>query len=788
MIHGRKLCEKPNGCGKYYAQIVQDECPHCGNPEWASTFVPYNPLDWIYDLEVYPNTFTATFKHPNSGDIRVYEVSDRRNDCVLFIEFLLHLERTGSRLVGFNNVGYDYPIIHKLMNDWCGFFDAKDAFMIGDRIINTPWDDRFSNIIWDRDMRITQIDLYLVHHFDNSARRTSLKMLEFVMRSKNIEDLPYTPAVPLLVEQVGPLITYNKHDVNETEQFYFESLDAIEFREILTEKHNKNFLNMNDTKIGKQYFIMELERLMPGSCYIKGERGRELRQTKRDSMNLGSVVFPYVQFEQPAFQHVKNWLFNKTITATKGVFEFIDVSPEMASHMDRSKVRVHGLSLEDLPHLVDNNKTRGMISKGVPLDQCGENFLSRTDLSRFRFVSGVKDKSGLNCIVDGFRYDFGTGGIHGSVESTTVRSCDEYEIWDWDVASYYPNLAIANRLYPEHLSEAFCDIYQDVYLQRKQHAKGTAENAMLKLALNGVYGDSNSRYSPFYDPQYTMGITINGQLLLCMLAEQLIKTPGLQMIQINTDGLTVKCPRQYVDHMKAVCAWWEQITKLTLESAVYETMYIRDVNNYVAIYEGGGIKRKGAYEYERDWHQNHSAMVVPKAAEAVLLHGITPEQAVRGNLDLFDFMLAAKVGRADTLMHEFENGASLELQRISRYYISNTGGALVKLSPPAGGKKVGTWCKGVGVSEASYKIRREELLARASNYPPEDLDAAGVPWDPLINTKNRSQYKTRQTELNAGYLATECNDITKAVPQDINYSYYIEEVNKLIEPLKSGDY
>ena len=106
----------------------------------------------------------------------------------------------------------------------------------------------------------------------------------------------------------------------------------------------------------------------------------------------------------------------------------------------------------------------------------------------------------------------------------------------------YPNIAISNRVYPEHLTEKFCDIYEDVYNQRKSFAKGTAENAMLKLALNSVYGDSNNKYSVFYDPKYTMNITINGQLSLCLLAEKLLTIEGLKIIQVNTDGVTVAVP------------------------------------------------------------------------------------------------------------------------------------------------------------------------------------------------------------------------------------------------------
>ena len=33
------------------------------------------------------------------------------------------------------------------------------------------------------------------------------------------------------------------------------------------------------------------------------------------------------------------------------------------------------------------------------------------------------------------------------------------------------------------------------------------------------------------------------------------------------------------------------------------------------------VKRKGAFEYDLEWHQNHSALVVPRVAEQVMLNG-----------------------------------------------------------------------------------------------------------------------------------------------------------------------
>ena len=166
------------------------------------------------------------------------------------------------------------------------------------------------------------------------------------------------------------------------------------------------------------------------------------------------------------------------------------------------------------------------------------------------------------------------------------------------LSSMYPNLGISNRVYPEHLTEKFCDIYESLYQQRKSYPKGSAENAMLKLALNGVYGDSNNQFGHFYDPMYTMKITVNGQLSLCMLDEKLMDMPDMRIIQVNTDGITVAIRKQYKEQYAAICKAWQEQVKLELDFAEYSKMIIRDVNAYITVYTNGKIKRKGPYQYE----------------------------------------------------------------------------------------------------------------------------------------------------------------------------------------------
>ena len=163
------------------------------------------------------------------------------------------------------------------------------------------------------------------------------------------------------------------------------------------------------------------------------------------------------------------------------------------------------------------------------------------------------------------------------------KSTEDEVIMSYDVASMYPNIAIANNIYPEHLSRSFCKSYQDFYNERKKFAKGTAENLAIKLGLNCVYGNSNNKYSPFYDPMYTMKITINGQLSLTMLMEKLVQKFNVKMLMLNTDGLEFIVKREYQDDVNELVSKWEKYVGLQMEGVLYSDMYIADVNSYIAI-------------------------------------------------------------------------------------------------------------------------------------------------------------------------------------------------------------
>lgn len=711
------LCDSAqDGCGKTFPSDLKN-CPHCGQLEMFTISAHVNPRDYTYDIETYPNIFTCRFIHIATGKQWKFEISTRLNQYAEFAAFVHGLSTCGARGVGYNNVGFDYPVVHWMMHNPSCTVDQIYNYAM--RIIDgMKKGDKFGFIVWDRDQLFPQVDLFKIHHFDNAAKMTSLKSLEFCMNMDSVEDLPFPVGQHLTPNQMDVLHDYNFHDTDATAMFYARTVDMIELREKLGEKFNQNFINMSDVKMGEQILITEMQK-NGIECfeYINGRKSK--KQTWRASIDLGKVIFPYVKFEHPEFERVRAYLASQTIKETKGLL------------------------------------------------------------------------TGLFAHVDGLKYAFGTGGLHASVDSTSIHSNETHQIVDVDVASFYPNMGIVNKLYPAHLGTQFCDAYLSVYETRKQYNKKThpMENGAFKLALNGAYGGSNNEYSPFYDPFYTMSITINGQLMLCMLVEQLIKIPNLSMIQANTDGVTFYCPHEYLEHSRAICRWWETLTCLELEEALYESMYIRDVNSYMAVYQGGGVKRIGCYAYETaeerpgtrevPYNKDWSALIVPKAAEAALVYGKDIREFIMNHPIDRDFYMRAKVPRASTLVMRWPDiNVEIELNNIIRYYVSNDGGSLFKKSPPTG--ENGSWKRKPKVSDSEYNAVIREIR---DNPHGTELDSLGIPHDTRIHTGNKSKHAERIMGISVGWKCTDCSDITNFDRSTLNYEYYIAEAEKIVKPL-----
>jgi hypothetical protein len=407
--------------------------------------------DYCYDIECLPNVFTVIFTRVDDGAKWKFVITPWLNQGKELNVFLSQLQMSGGRMVGYNNLGYDYPMIHLIMQ-YNGNVNNAVLHNKTKAIIGADFNDR-SHRLWDNETLIPQLDLRSIHHFDNKAKMTSLKILEFNMMLESVKELEMDFNKPIRPSDLPVLLSYNDDDVNATLKFYEYSKNEIEFRDKLTEKHGTNFTNFNDTRIGQEIFVMELAKA--------GVKASKWNQTIRDKITVNEIILPYVEFDTPQFNEVLNF-FRETV-----------IDPEMIKGFfgsrDKTKSKcTANITLELADVMIDTDVTVNYT------DGTKSNYKNLDTGKTINFMRPVN----IHCVLNGFRFDFGAGGIHGSLHNTIVTPGKNETLRDSDVASFYPWIAIANKLFPYHLTEAFCPVYKGMYEQRKTWSKGTHENAI----------------------------------------------------------------------------------------------------------------------------------------------------------------------------------------------------------------------------------------------------------------------------------------------------------------------
>ena len=187
------------------------------------------------------------------------------------------------------------------------------------------------------------------------------------------------------------------------------------------------------------------------------------------------------------------------------------------------------------------------------------------------------------------------------------------------------------------------------------------------------------------------------------------------------------------------------------------------------------IKRIGAYWYAEKWedydaaagkwHTDLSMMIVPKIAERVMLYGEDPMQLLKAHTDPFDFMIRQKVqGKQVCYIGDKET------QRTCRFYVSNQGERMKVVHPPAG--PAGAYKRKPKLTDKFY----EDVIKEVGYYT----------WDARINVgkagkpDTQTKYDERVIDVVSGFKVKECCDAGKFNFADIDYNFYLEEINKLI--------
>lgn len=245
----------------------------------------------IYDLETYPNFFLAVFKCIITGKYNYFEISDRKSDQINLKKFL---NEQVKGLIGFNNLNFDYPVLHNTILKSNKLLTAQEIYKEVEVIINTKY-----SAIWDNQIKIPQLDLYRIWHYDNKNKSTSLKWLEFAMRLPNVEDLPYKPGTILTFDQMDEIISYCKNDIEATEKFYNISSKHIEIRKFYTQLEGMNLINASEIKMSKEIFGKYLSKEMKIDI-------KELfkMRTERSEVIIKDIIFDYLKFNDPVNQEI----------------------------------------------------------------------------------------------------------------------------------------------------------------------------------------------------------------------------------------------------------------------------------------------------------------------------------------------------------------------------------------------------------------------------------------------------------------------------------------------------
>lgn len=405
-----------------------------------------NKKVYIYDIEQFPNFHCNTFMNrDDEKEIVQFVIHKDRDERK---EYALFLKNNIEGLIGFNNLEYDYPLLHivlKNMSWLTSQFTTDEVNMIlydeSQRLITTEEYKVIYNPI------IPQLDLMKIWHLDNKNKRISLKQLEINMQFDNVQDLPFEYDHIVQENQIEDVKKYNINDCRATKLFYditigntehslYKAKDKIQLRKDIKKEYGIECLNYNDVKIGNQIILNEY-------CKLTNSDYKEIKEkrTYRPIMKGKDIVSNRISFKTPEFNRILNQFKDLTITSTK----LDDASKELFS-----------------------------------------------------------------LVYKGFKYDFGLGGIHGSSKGI-FEAKDNWIIYDDDVASFYPSAGIILKLYPQHLGSTYTTVYKglrDKRVKAKHEGKMSISEA-LKLAMNGgAYGKSNASDNFMYDPIYTMRTTI----------------------------------------------------------------------------------------------------------------------------------------------------------------------------------------------------------------------------------------------------------------------------------------
>lgn len=587
----------------------------------------------IYDIETLVNCHTYCDINPKTLVKNEFVIHSERNDFPEYLEYLKTL--TGQ--IGFNNLSFDGQVIHYILLNqkkyleltelWDAESIANDIYQFAQKTIQmTNMGGWATYPEWK--LFIPQMDLFKIWHFDNKARMTSLKWVEYMLDLPDIQEMPIHHSQKVTLKEVEELILpYNHHDVFATHEFYkitkgetdnplYKGTDKIQLRLNIQKEFGIKCLNYNDVKIGDAINKISY-------CNLTGIDKKELPKPSYEPKKMFfKDCFPeYTNFKNDKFKAFVEQIGKIEIDLTKKQtfkFEYNGTVYTIAKG---------GIHSEDKPRLVVPNENEELRDADVGS----------------QYPNAIRKRKL-------FPPHLGEQWLNGYV------------------GIIYKRLD-AKKLYKQTKDRKYNAI-QEGY----------------KLSLNGGgYGKLGEEHNWQYGPYEMITVTIGNQIEILMLIEML-ETKNIHVISANTDGIVCLFDKSLNDTYYEICKEWEIIVGNSdlgqLEYVDYKLLVQTSVNDYIAIKTDGEVKTKGDFVSDFELHKNKSGKIIPLALQNYFVNNIPIEQTIMNHKNIYDFCLGAKsIGKNKLVSFNKQTQEEIELQKINRYYISNNGIYLLKRLP-----------------------------------------------------------------------------------------------------------
>ena len=139
---------------------------------------------WVMDYETLSNCFIGVFESIKGEEQEIFVIHESRNDLKEFLNFLDTNIVQDEWHVSFNGLGFDSQITEYILRNQDQLLEMKAdevanfIYSKAQLVINKQNDGEFLEFS-PKDLQIRQVDVFKLNHWDNPAKRSSLKCYWF---------------------------------------------------------------------------------------------------------------------------------------------------------------------------------------------------------------------------------------------------------------------------------------------------------------------------------------------------------------------------------------------------------------------------------------------------------------------------------------------------------------------------------------------------------------------------------------------------------------------------------